>query len=107
MKTTVNLYDFRQAFHDCGRGDQFTYQGLEILYEALERLAEDTGEEIELDVIALCCEFAEGTAEEIARDYGIDLNDDGNELNNVLDDLHDRTWVCGVTDNETIVYQQF
>ena len=68
MKTTISVYDFRQAFHDYDRGNQFSYKGLGVLYEALERFAEDTGEEIELDVIALCCDFAEGTAEEIARD---------------------------------------
>lgn len=109
MKTTVSVYDFRQAFHDYGRGNQFSYQGLEVLYEGLESLAEDTGEEIELDVIALCCEFAEGTAEEIAQDYNHELEGDDEEekQNNLLDWLHDQTFVCGVTDNETIVYQQF
>lgn len=107
MKTTVNVYQFRQAFQDCGRGDQFSYKGLGVLYEALERVAEDTGEEVELDVIALCCEFAEGTAEEIAKDYGITLNDDDDQFNKVLDYLFDSTWVCGVTDNATIVYRQF
>jgi len=35
------------------RKTNFSYEGLEILFEYLEELEESTGEEIELDVIAL------------------------------------------------------
>jgi hypothetical protein len=107
MKTTISIYDFRDAFHQCGRGDQFSYDGLRVLFEALEQYEDDTGSEVELDVIALCCEYSEDTPEEIAQNYGIDLEDDGNELNNVLDYLHDHTMVCGVTKDGSIVYQSF
>jgi hypothetical protein len=68
---------------------------------------DDTGSEVELDVIGLCCEYSEDTPEEIAENYGIELEDDGNELNNVLDYLHDHTMVCGVTKDGSIVYQSF
>ena len=107
MKTTISIYDFRQAFHDMGRGEQFSYDGLRVLFEALEEWEDGGGEEIELDVIALCCEYSEETPEEIAKNYSIDLEDDGNELNNVLDYLHDHTMVCGVTEDGAIVYQSF
>lgn len=107
MKTTVSIYDFRQAFHDMGRGDSFSYDGYRVLFEALEEFGDSTGQEVELDVIALCCEFDEGTPEEIAEMYDIEIEDDGNELNNVMDYLHDHTMVCGVTKTRTIVYQQF
>jgi len=30
MKTTVNVHTFREAFKRMGRGDQFTYEGLEV-----------------------------------------------------------------------------
>ena len=56
---TLNEHDFRQAFIDYNRGEQFTYNALTALFEWLEELAEDTGEPCELDVIALCCEFTE------------------------------------------------
>ena len=107
MKTTISIYDFRDAFHQCGRGNNFSYDGLRVLFEALEQYEDDTGSEVELDVIALCCEYSEDTPEEIAQNYGIDLEDDGNELNNVLDYLHDHTMVCGVTKDGSIVYQSF
>jgi hypothetical protein len=71
----------------------------------LKQYEDDTGSEVELDVIGLCCEYSEDTPEEIAQNYGIDLEDDGNQLNNVLDYLHDHTMVCGVTKDGSIVYQ--
>jgi hypothetical protein len=107
MKTTISIYDFRDAFHQCGRGNNFSYDGFRVLFEALEQYEDDTGSEVELDVIGLCCEYSEDTPEEIAQNYGIDLEDDGNQLNNVLDYLHDHTMVCGVTKDGSIVYQQF
>jgi hypothetical protein len=107
MKTTISVYDFRQAFHDMGRGEQFSYDGLRVLFECLEEYEDSTGSEVELDVVALCCEYSEEMPEDVAKNYGIELEDDGNELNNVLDWLHDQTIVCGVTKDGSIVYQQF
>ena len=59
MKKTINYYDFRAEFRAFGREEQFTRQGLKALFDYLEELADDCGIEIELDVIALCCEFVE------------------------------------------------
>jgi hypothetical protein len=73
MKTTVSMYDFERAFVDAGRKDQFTYEGQRLLFEYLEELEESTGEEIELDVIAICCDYNEEDTADIARNYSIDL----------------------------------
>ena len=59
MKQTINLSQFRTAFYDMDRKENFTYEGLEALFEYLEQYEQDCGEEIELDVIALCCEYTE------------------------------------------------
>ena len=75
MKTTVSRYDFERAFVDAGRKDQFSYEGLSVLFDYLEQYEDATGQEIELDVIALCCDYYEDTVAEIARNYSIDLND--------------------------------
>lgn len=40
---TVNLHQFRQAFIDMGRKDQFSYTGLKMLYDYLENLSDDLG----------------------------------------------------------------
>lgn len=51
----------------------FSYKGLRALYEYLENLSEDTGEDIKLDVISLCCEYAEyKNIKEYERDYSIE-----------------------------------
>ena len=55
----IDRYKFQDAFRDANRGDNFTYEGLNALYEYLTEYAEGTGEPVELDVIALCCEYSE------------------------------------------------
>lgn len=112
MKTTVNIYDFRQAFHDAGRSDNFTYDGIQVLFDWIEQLDADTGSDTELDVIALCCEFNEAAPQDIARDYEIDLSDvdlddEDSVLETVLEYLNDNTMVCGTTDAGGIVYASF
>ena len=75
MKQTLNFYDFQKAFQDL-RPNSFSYQGLRALFEYLEDLEDSTGEEIEFDIIALCCDFTEyESVEEYARDYSDDLED--------------------------------
>ena len=110
MKTTVSIYDFRDAFHRCGRGNQFSYDGLRVLFEFLEEYEDSTGSEVELDVIGLWCDFSEGTPEEIARDYGYTFDadmDDDERRDELIQYLNDRTMVCGVTKDGSIVYQSF
>ena len=59
MKITITEQQFHDAFIDKGRGEQFSYDGRRALFNYLEEMEEGTGEEIELDVVALCCEFSE------------------------------------------------
>jgi hypothetical protein len=77
MKRTISKSEFRDAFYNMGRGEQFSYEGLGALFDYLEDLEQDTREEMELDVIAICCEFAEyGTLEELAEEYDIEGDKD-------------------------------
>ena len=74
MKRNVTQYDFTEAFRGMGRGDSFSYEGRKALYDYLIQYEEDCGEEIELDVIGLCCDYSEyGTALEAAKEYGFKL----------------------------------
>jgi hypothetical protein len=75
MKTTVSKYDFERAFVDADRKENFSYEALGLLFDYFEDYEEQAGEEIELDVIAICCEYSEDTIEDIANNYGIDLVD--------------------------------
>ena len=105
MKTTVTRYDFERAFADAGRKDNFSYEGLDLLFAYFEQLEQDTGEELELDVIALCCDYCEDTYEGIAKNYVIDLNDADPEADDyeeqcaeaVRDYLNDNTMLVGET----------
>ena len=58
MKTSVNYYDFRQAFEGL-RPDNFSADGLQVLFNYLEYLEGEEGVEMELDVIGLCCDYIE------------------------------------------------
>lgn len=112
MKTTISIYDFRQAFHDMGRGEQFSYDGLRVLFNYLEDYEDQWDKDIELDVIALCCEYSEETPEEIAENYGYTFDEDENENDEtrreaIIQFLNDRASVCGVTEDGAIVYQAF
>ncbi len=112
MKQTVNLHDFRDAFYKMGRKDQFSYEGLEILFDYLEGWEQETGEEIELDVIALCCGYAESAIDDLINDYDIDISDcdpddDGAIKNTVREYMDQNTVVCGETADGSIVYAQF
>ena len=104
MKTIVTEFQFVEAFRLCGRESQFSLPARRALFEYLEEYENSIAEEITLDPIGLCCEWSEDTPENIAANYSIDIEDDGNALANVLDHLNDETMVAGVTDAGTIVY---
>jgi len=98
MKEQVTFCDFTDRFRDHDRQDQFSYEGKKALFEYLEDYEEQTGEEIELDVIALCCKFTEyGSLEELQKNY-TDIED--------LEDLNYHTLVIMI-DEESFIIQDF
>lgn len=56
---TVNFNSFHNAFINYGRENQFSYAGLRMLFDYINALSDDIGQDIELDVIALCCQYSE------------------------------------------------
>lgn len=78
MKTIVSFSEFSDSFRDI-RPDNFSYQALRILFSYFEQYEDETGEEIELDVIAICCDFSEDSFENIADQYGIELDEEMDE----------------------------
>ena len=108
MKQTVNFSAFVDAFRAYGRYDQFGYEGLRVLFDYLEEYEESSGEELELDVIALCCDYSVDSVDDIAAQYDIDMDgetdpDVRREL--VLDYLNcNGAGTCGVTPDRQIVY---
>tara|TARA_R110000751_G_scaffold93146_1_gene181946 strand:+ start:348 stop:650 length:303 start_codon:yes stop_codon:yes gene_type:complete len=100
MINTINKYEFSDAFQKMGRGKQFSYEGLDALFDYLEMLEDDIGEPIELDVIAICCEYSEyDNLEEFQNDYG-----DGYES---IDDIENDTTLIKIEDEEGFIIRQF
>jgi hypothetical protein len=59
--------------------------GLSMLWDYLEDYENDTGEEMELDVIALCCDFAVLTQAEMIQDYSIPEDIDWEDMDAILE----------------------
>jgi predicted ArsR family transcriptional regulator len=108
MKTTVYFSEFCDYFHKI-RPDNFSYQGLRILFDYLERMEEDIGEDMELDVVSICCEFSEDTWRQIADQYELKLENyesDEEKQEAVADYLSDQGVYVGEA-GECIIYRQF
>jgi hypothetical protein len=108
MKTTVYFSEFCDYFHKI-RPDNFSYQGLRILFDYFEEIDDSCGTESELDVIGICCEFSEASWEVIASDYSIEIDqteNDDEQKAQVLDFLADQGALVGETDH-SIIYRNF
>ena len=100
MINTINKYEFSDAFHKMGRGKQFSYEGLDALFDYLEMLEEDIGEPIELDVISLCCEYSEyDNLKEFQNDYGDEYES--------IDDIENDTTLIKIEGEEGFIIRQF
>ncbi len=107
MFQRVSLSDFRDSFRVHGRRDQFSYDGLRVIFDWLEEYEDSTGAAVELDVVAICCDYAEMTLEEIIDAYGIDIDPDVDDAKTVaVDHLEYHSMILGKT-KDTIVFQQF
>lgn len=113
MKIDVTKSMFRDMFVDYDRGDEFSYEGLGLLFDYLTDVEESCGVEIELDVIAICCDWAEyETALDAAKDligdaFVPDEDDDAEETElNAIDALQDRTTVL-ITNSGRVIVQSF
>lgn len=73
MKQTVTLSQFRDAFSS--RPDNFSYEGLGVLYDYLTQLEDDCGIELELDVIGLCCDYSEDDLQYFMDQYDMSLEE--------------------------------
>jgi predicted ArsR family transcriptional regulator len=99
MKTTVSRYDFERAFADADRKENFSYEALGLLFDYFESYEEETGQEIELDVIAICCDYNEDNPDDIIANYRIDVEgmDEDEKIEAVRDYLNDNTMLVGET----------
>jgi hypothetical protein len=98
MYQQINFNDFERAFINMDRDNQFTYLGKKELFDWLECL--EDGKSVELDVIALCCEFTEyESIEEFQKDYGKEYKN--------IEDIEYNTIVIPVITNKDKNIQSF
>jgi len=94
---TVNEWGFIEAFKKI-RPENFTLSGLRALYDHFIGLEAEIGEQIELDVIAICCDFSQ------YKDFK-ELNEEYDNAYNDLEDLRGFTQVIEFDDG--IIIQAF
>ena len=104
MKCTLDFSDFCEAFRRFDRQENFSREGLELLFDHCEELDPD----MELDVIALCCDYCEDTLEDVISSYSIDVEDmdDDDTVEAVRAYLSENTVLVGETLNG-FVYAAF
>lgn len=109
---TFDENDFINEFKAYNRMDNFSYKGLRVMFDALNELAQDCEMSIEMDVIALCCDYNELSIDDVINEYDIDLSDesfdDKTEL--VIDYLQDNTMVLGnydINGADYVLFQSF
>ena len=79
------------------------------MFDYLEAYEMDTGEEIELDVVSICCDYSESAPEHIARDYNIDIEgmDMDEAIAEVIATLEENCAYVGKTNTGTIIYRNY
>lgn len=106
--TIDNASQFRDAFHRANRADQFSYEGLGLLFDYLN---EEGTADVQLDVIGICCMYAEQHYADIAEAYGIELSPDDTaqeHIQQVKDFIETKSVLVGQTSDQcNLVYQQF
>jgi hypothetical protein len=106
MKKTINFQDFAEEFNRYNRADNFTYEGLRALFDYLEECDPD----LELDVIAICCDYYQSEWYDVANDYRIDLSgcdDKDAMIDAVREHLHENTCVVAELDDGSFVFAAF
>lgn len=109
MKQSVNFNDFIDAFKRFDRYDGYGYEALKVIYNYLEQYEEETGTEIDLDVVAICCDYNAEHYTHIAADYSIDLEglDEDEAKQAVIDYIQDNSAYLGEATDGELVYQVF
>lgn len=118
----IQTIDSSELFHlasRMGRADQFGYKGWGMIGEFLEEMSDSTGENIEVDIISICCEYsmkesADGVFYEYDHLHGVDLPEEetweempeDEKLETIQSFLQDQTSIV-VCEEDLIIWQSF
>ena len=104
MKETVTAYRFLDVFLGSNTyQNHFSHDGLIALFEYLEELEwEMDGMELELDVVAFCCDYTEYDS---LDDFNADYSSDDKVY--TMDDIREETSVIEIPDTERFIIGVF
>ena len=113
---TLDSSDLYHLACKMGRDKNFGYNGWQALGDYLESLSNDTGEDIEIDIIAICCEYSMAESADDAYDHlhGVDLPEEEEweelteeeKLSAVQDYLQKNTALI-ICEDDLIIWQAF
>lgn len=116
---TIDSSDLYHLARKMNRGDNFKYKGWRAIGDYLEELSDSTGEDVEIDIIGLCCDYAMAeSVEEFFMEFdhmhGVDLPEEGaweelsdeEKLETIEEFLQDRSSVV-VCKDDLIIWHAF
>lgn len=108
MIQIVTWYDFSDWFTTSDTyKNNFSYEGLQALYDYLNELEESTDEQIEFDPIAICCDYTEfDSAKDAVAEYGAINESDSMDEDFAKDWLRDKTQIIEC-ENGHLIIQNF
>lgn len=106
---TLDLSGFVNLFDQYGRHEQFTRCAREALYEYYDELSNDAGDG-DVDVVAICCDWAEYDNSELLREYSSYLPDlfetyesEEDAVSALIEALQDETTVIEIDNGATLI----
>jgi len=86
MKISLNEYEFADYFNKSETyKDNFSYEGKKALFDYLTEYEDETGTEIDFDLVSICCDFTEYADLDEIKDTYPQIKS--------IDDLRDNTQV--------------
>lgn len=102
---TFDSNDFINEFHAYSVADQFSIEALRALFDYYDEVFN-----FEIDVIGICCDWAEIPLDEVLESYNLDIDpdidDEAEKYDAVIDALNDHTHAIALS-NGNILLQNF
>ena len=109
---------FEDAFRSSQYKNNFSYEALGALFDYLEQYEDDTGEEMDFDLVAIASEYSEykdvkeyvndfdtGVDKEYYTDDGDFEEEDYNEA--VLEEIEGKTTLIKIEDSDSFIIQSY
>lgn len=116
LQITIDANQVVQLATLLGRLDNFGYKGWRLLAEAMEDLSDDIGEDIEVDIVAWCCDYSHAISPDAAfeelqhySEWGVEQSDweamdDDEKLEAVEEFLRENTSLM-VCEDDCIIWE--